>query len=411
MSSSEEQIVEKIAFKTDILSSYDSSEQRIALRSRPRRYLSFRYDASETWQAHYLRMATSAQQNKVVYTPLWHCACILTEDVEKGGYYFKIEKERLWAFRECNACYFYYGDMLDGSGSYFEIEAYNNDGTVKLKKPVKSRKPKGTCVLPILPMILQPEDSMISRFSNDSGMTLNFEILPVTDYPKIPDVYLEGNKSFYDADRPAYQIADTYNGFDVLRYEPTWSSDIEFGHDKNVNKLDNDTGTFLYYLKSGNISEHRSIEYITPNIVETYNLQRFFYRCRGQLVPFYAPTWLNDFNVDKDIKLTDGYISVEFNQYYLYYSGNSNRKQLIIFKTDYTTVILNIVGYSNYEDETGKKHGKLLVSGLNGNIQIKDILMVSFFCKYRLTTDELEIKYDTTEVSTVTLPMKEIQYG
>ena len=57
-----DKIVEKLEYKTQIHTAWDGTEQRMALRSEPRRFVSYDYIGNETWQSQYLRMLTFGQQ-------------------------------------------------------------------------------------------------------------------------------------------------------------------------------------------------------------------------------------------------------------------------------------------------------------------------------------------------------------
>lgn len=410
MSTNNDQIIEKIQFKTDIITSYNGTEQRIGLRSVPRRYFSYKYDSMFNWESQYLRMLNSNQQNNAIYLPIWHRMSTLTKTVNVGSYYFNIDPYKLWGFKGTDSCFFYYGDNKNGSGAYYQTVAYNSDGSIRLKRPMSSIKELGWYVAPICKVVIQSDTQLEARFSRDTNSTINFEIINNDYSPMIPSVYDYEVDNNYGrmADPTRYKFQDKYNEIEIFKYEPTWNSDISFGFNKNAVKLDNDTGKFSYYIKSPLIQENRSFEIVTANLADTDNLQRFFYRRMGQLNPFYSPTWLSDITVDTDIKQSDGFISTSFSQYYLYYSNNQNRKTLIIFLKDMSTIILSIVGYTIYEDDNGERHGKIIVGDIPRDIPMSEIKMVSFLCKYRLTTDELETAFDTTRVGTTTLPLKEV---
>ena len=296
----EDQIVEKFQFKTDIITAFDGSEQRSALRSIPRRYLSYKYTSTAAWEAQYLRMLTSNQQNSVMYIPMWHRATELREDIAVGAFYLKVPPKRLWGFRGSSSCWFYYGDSSASSGAYYDILAYNQDGSIRVKKYISSVKEAGNMVLPVMQAVVQPEDSMAAMFSNDTNMTMNFEIIVDPTFPSIPAFYDYTTNISYTPDRPTYTMDEKYNALEILNIEPTWGDDISLGHTKNADKLDNETGPFSYYVKSTIISEHRSMDIMTTQLEEADNIERFFFRVKGQLIPFYAPTWLNDLNIDKE---------------------------------------------------------------------------------------------------------------
>ena len=63
-------ITESWEFKTDILTAYDGTEQRICTRKCPRHFLSYDYDAMNQFQSQMLRAQVRVKQDVPYYIPM-----------------------------------------------------------------------------------------------------------------------------------------------------------------------------------------------------------------------------------------------------------------------------------------------------------------------------------------------------
>lgn len=404
-----ENIVERFEFKTQIHTAYDGTEQRAALREEPRRFFSFNYISVDTWQSQYLRMLIISRQNNTFKIPAWHRLHTIQEDINRGDYYYQADKRYLWTYRDISGVFFSYGDKINGGGSYYDIVNVSASGAIKLKKFSAAARKKGDFVCPVFTAVIQDSNDLNALFSNDTNLTMNFEIVPQDYGMTLPPSY--DYMTYRDDDTfilDNIKLPDQYNGLEVFKLWPPWSREIDMTYEKNVVKLDNETGSFYYDMKSHLIAENREIEYITLDVEETNNLQRFFFRCKGCLVPFYAPTWLHDITLDKDKPSSESFLSTQLTDFYRYYSDLPTRKNLIVFLNNGKTITSSIVGFSTYIDSKNIKHGKILLGDNIGDLRINDVRMISFLCKYRLASDILEIAYDTTGIGSAKIALKEV---
>ena len=83
------------------------------------------------------------------------------------------------------------------------------------------------------------------------------------------------------------------------------------------------------------------------------------------------------------------------------------KKALVLFMKDGSSIILDILGFSS-EEVNGRKLGKIFLSNsIQNNIYKKDVAMISFFNLCRFDDDVLQIDYETTEVATTRVVLKE----
>jgi hypothetical protein len=399
-------IIETLEFKTQIHTSWDGNEQRMALRNYPRRAVAYDYQGMTPAQSQYLRALTYAKQTEKIEIPLWHAGCPLNENAYTNFAKLKVGITDLWQFRGCEGVLFWKGD--EAGGDRYFLETINADGYLKLSELLeKDYSMSGTVVYPVSYGSLKSEDDYTIQTSCYASMSLNFDLMP--DYPiyPMPTTLNEDNFEPWEITTP-YQIAipSVYLGVPIFPIMPTWDDDITAKFTRNANKLDNDSGILEYDLKSLYSSETKDLDYILSSKSEINNFQRFFTHCKGMLKSFYAPTWLDDMTLTESAPIGQSYLMVSWPMFYKYYASMTRRKTIIVFMKSGNIKILPVAGYST--DTTGNFGKVYLDSPLTTNLLFKDIAMISFFCRYRFGSDILTTNYETTEIAKVTVPLVEV---
>lgn len=400
---SDEKISETLEFLTQIHTAWDNSEQRAALRTRPRRSISYDYIGTESRQSQYLRSLVYNQQTQIFQIPMWHAAYQVTGQFYEGNARLEMPVETLWQYRGCSGALIWLND--DYGGTYFPISALSVAGIIALGKQIEKDWQDGTGIIaPVAWGCL----SQLERYSNfiGSGTSLNItvEVIKEAEAPLFPSALsdrYEPEDKLYGTNLPAI-----YLGYELFMKPPTWASDMSANFGRNANRLDNKTGIFSYDLKSKEPVESRQIEYIMTSRAEINNMQRFFVNKKGRLHSFYAPTWLNDIEPVYDCPAGAMNIITKYSMYWRYFANAKNRNKAIVFYKDTTAEIIEIAGYST--DETGDYGRVMLVSPLRRSINIKDVSLISYLCRYRLDSDTMVIDYDTVSIASTSFSFVEV---
>lgn len=400
-----EKITEKMVFMTQIMTSWDGAEQRMALRSEPRRYISYDYLGVESWHSQYLRMLTFGQQTQLVEFPLWHAASPLQDKLYKGQASVRIEENALWGYRNIGGVELWTTDKI--GGLKYGLKYMTASGMLGINKQVLSDwEARSTTVIPVAVGVLSKEDKYVNLHSCLTSMTVNLELIRNQNAPTFPASFDEFHDETVTRNVIPRGLPDRYLGVEVFKAEPPLEDDISSSYTRNANRLDNETGIFRFDLKSTETTETKSITYLGLSKEETHNFQRFFYRCKGMLKSFWAPTWLSDLELIGDMDAGQIYLLVKFNMYWKYYAKSKRRRTLVIFYWNGTAEILKIAGYTI--DDTGQ-YGKLYLDNpLAHVLEKKKIEMISYFCRYRFASDELITDYETTGIARINFGLTEV---
>lgn len=398
-----ERISEQIEFLTQVHTAWDGTEQRAALRGRPRRYVSYEYIGVNTAQSQYLRALAASEQTRILQFPLWHANTILGQTVYRGQSIVPLAKEDMWNYRGCVGAMLWKND--EDGGEYFDAQTITADGVLRLKKQTSADwLSYKTVVVPVFHGILRQEGNYADAASNITNMTLNVEFINRGLGLGLPAAVGEWNYPRLTFPESKNAPAE-YMGRELFMAPPPWSDDIASRYARNANRLDNQTGAIRYDLKSSETTETRSLSYSAISRGEIQFLQRFFYRCKGRLKSFYAPTWINDVDLAEDA-ITGNELITKFNLYWKYYEPNKRRRCLIVFFADGTVEILKIAGYGL--DDTRKRGRIFLDAPIKRPIIRRQIRMISFLCLYRLNSDALATDYETTGIANMNLEITEV---
>lgn len=406
----ETMITERFEFKTNILTAYGGNEQRRKLRVIPRHYLSYDYKAMDCFQAQWIRGNMRVRQSDVIYLPMWHNPIRLSQDYIENTRYLYIGPTYMLSLHRCNTILIFKHDNYTLENISKVIESYG-DSYIYLKKPLSLDtvlSKKTAVIYPVIECSVQPNSTVDYIYTNGTNTTLNFEDILYTPDIDVPQKYLD-NYETYDSYNK-FNLPITYNGVELFLNTPQWVDDTDntLSVDKNAVKLDNDLGVFKYDVKNTKSYDKVGYNIYLQNKKEINNFIRFMNKTSGRFKSFYMPSWVNDFQICKDIQINTNYIYTKFSLLYKYYATNSRAKKLVIFKKDRTVKIITIFSYTT-ETINNVMYGKLLLSEpFNENLAISNIRMISYLNRVRFDSDSFTFNYETPVVAQVQLAFKEV---
>ena len=409
-------ITEKYEYLTDIITSYDGSEQRLKLRQYPRHFLTYDYSAMDLYQAQYLRGIMRMRQTDMWYIPMWHTPAYLVENFVADGFALKIDPDYLYPFNECEYLTIHIeDDATDSLGKNITREVNRYTATeIELRNRIRKRlEVENTFIYPLRRCIVQPTVGLSYGYSNGTEVAITFEDLNVKSRVHLPQsIRYEYEKITEQYNR--WDLPEKFNDLEVFFIEPRWKDDDDnqLSVDKNTFRMDNETGVFMYDLKNNHSYDTHSYNMLFETRPKINNLIKFFKRMCGRYKTFYMPTWANDFEIVRDISAGQSAIYTKFKRLYKFYLGNGTQKYIVIFTKDWKSYIYKIMSYS-YENltvgSTVEKYGKLLLQEqIEVSLNVEDILMCSYFNLVRFDDDALTIEYESNIVARANITVKEV---
>ena len=409
-------ITEKYSFNTDIITSYDGHEQRLKTRQYPRRLVSYDYDAMAPEEAQWLRAQLRMRQSDTVYVPMWHRPVRLASNFY-GGKFLYIDQRDFFGLYGAEAVeIFHYDDVMGAKDINVQKKIAEYDYTsssITLKTNLDRQLNRfNTWIYPLVKCNTQPTDNFNYVFSNGASVVMNFEDVLYDSGIPLPTEVVLGYDYENITQFNRFKLPEKYLDKDVLLNNPQWDIDDTsiLSITKNVERVDNTSGIFKYDLKNSMSYDSHKFIFLLRNRVMIDNIIKFFKNHAGMYKSFWCPSWVNDFNVIRDIVSGTNEILVSLSTLHMYYINNNRKKRIVIFTNDWESYIYEISGYSQFiEQSTGIRYGKVsLSSSIEKGIPLSNLRMISYFNLVRFDSDELQIDYESDEVATVNVVVKEV---
>lgn len=358
--------IEKLSWVSDIITSKDGTEQRMALNEWPDTTLSMTVQQHSD-KLHNLSSLLWGWQHRIYQLPLWHRHDNLTEPAYPGLNTVM-----------CQTAYagFRVGGMavLWAGFDYFEtveVEQILADRIIT-KRPLMQGWGKGTLVAACRPARLPQETSSTWTHADLAEVKLDFVLTDV------------------EVETP-FEFPVTYRGSPLLLIAPNWVSALD---ERNIRNLD----IFETELKSRFTVLNNDV----PNIVRTHawflnSKQRIHqFRCwlysrRGRVVPFWAPSWKNDFTLATKVEVGNTSIEVKNIGYRNFYQTRYGRQDLIMFLRDGSRIMRRITTAAAGPTSATEILG--LDQEISRVIEPRDVEMVSFLGEHRLDADDIELDW------------------
>lgn len=364
-------VVERLEWKTDLLQSFDGSEQRGALRIGPRASYEFDsfFSGSDRRRAETVMWGWGA---RVWALPIW------TDGLDLGAYLPIGSTEILLdtAGRDYSA-----GSlaMILASANSFEVLEVDSVAAdrIVLRRPTISAWPGGARVYP----------ARIAR---------------LMDTVRVPrwDGSASGTRVIFDATAPVDRTADdgtaTHRGYPVLTTRPNWSGgfDVEFA--RKLALIDAMTGKIFVDDESGIPFATQRMKFLLATRAEVAAWRAMLYALRGRVGAAWIPTWEDDFRVVAPIANTATAIDVEATGYTRQIELAPGRADVRIELADGTIYYRQITGSS---EASATVETLQIDAALGRTVAVSEIVSVSFMALCRLDSDAVELSHWTGETA------------
>ena len=358
-----------------------------------------------------LRGMSRIPQSDLWYVPLWCRPGYLREDFIIHGKSLYINTDYTYNFEGCEWIeIFVQDDYLQSGTNLVRRVDHFSDGIITLRKKIdRPLLVKNTWIFPLFKFSVKPSTSMNYVYSNGTAVTLGFEDLLLEPSIHVPYKY----RNEYDINIEKFNqwnMPSDIDGVEVLLNSPQWLEDesVKLQIDRNINRLDAETGVFIYDMKNYSTYDVHSMDIYLCGIKKINNMIKFFNRRGGKYQSFYCPTYANDFELIFDVLPTSNTLYTKYTHLYKFYANNSRKKKLIVFTKDWHSYIYDIMAYS-HEVIGGIDYGKLILSQPVDTMLKKDnVLMISYFNRVRFDNDTLVLNYESNVIANTTLVMREV---
>lgn len=366
---------EYLVWKTDVLNSYNGTEQRVRVRLSPRQQIAGKAYL-DPHEMHRVENLIYGWRKREWAIPMWIESRKIDSAVTAGD--FTVNASTLYGdFRVDRLAV-----LWEGPRKYdvFQIASLTAT-TITANRAIAQDFSANAVLMPIR-----------------SARMMRDPVRSASGYDAVLEVLLEVTDNIT---LTTYASTTQWNGEDTYFIEPLTGDEdgVDDSYIHRIDTMDFGSGVVNWNAPWNNIRISRAFELVLDGLEEIWEHREWLHRRAGRLRPFYMPTFENNFKV-----LTEGNIADSFRAEKNDYSAQGSARNTICFKmTDGTYEIRTVTGATlNVSDELE------VTFTPNLDRDASEVDEVNFFGLKRLSSDRLEIEWQPNNVAFTTVPITEI---
>jgi len=374
-------ITERLEWLTEVLESYDGTEQRVRLRQIPRRGFEYGFliEGQDSQVLDHLLFAWGA---RIYCLPVWTDGSTLAGEVAIGSTALTVQDA---ANRDYHAGGF---AVLWRSNTRHEaVEILSIAGnTLTLKLPLAGSWPAGTRVFP----------ARLARLEGEVAVARPTDTIAV------------GRCRFGVEDITAPAVADAgpaYHGYRVFDWRPNRSTDLEDRWRRKLSIIDYGTGLSTFDDESGAPLIGRTLTWLLTDRSAANAFRGWLAARAGRANPCWLPTFESDLEVTRTVAATDAGLVVRNVGYARFVAADPLRRDLRLLTTA-GTFHRRITGANEISED---EELLSLDAPLGVTLDPQQFLQVSYLELARLDQDAVELHWETDSVARVQLSTRTLR--
>lgn len=374
------------SFKTEILQSRSGKEQRIALRTSPRKDVSYQSLALGNAEFNRVKELLWAWQDKGFVLPELTRFVTSTLELLPGGSTMQVDDDALWLVPDSLVLLEYNGDT-----AVLVVESAAA-GSVTFKAATAATWPVGTRVYAALSGFIGSDMQAIRVTNAVSRLEMRFAVSPLSEPWIAPPV------------APA-----TFNGRELFLKRPNWVQEVSATAQHAVDEIDYDRGGIYRYSPFEFGIETRRALYLGRDAAEAQLMLDLYMRMRGRQGEFYMPTWEYDIVPKEAVSPASAGLRVSGPGLVEGYAESSVHKAIFVMKQDGTLLFRKVLSVSLVTDGGGTDSLITVDSVWGTTFDASNIVMCGWMPVWRLASDDLVIEWVTSTVAQVQLTMQTLE--
>lgn len=371
-----------IQYLTEVIESFDGTEQRIALRDTPRCSLSYLYSMTDEQQYRFDNKIATSTGSMIV--PLWPLQCQLSRAVQPGDTSVVLEA--------INAHVRTSDTLLISEGDESEVVSIESvaGAVVTLKNLAKKTFSTNAVVLPA--RIAYPADE-----SNSTSLLRGFDQHSIT----------------YDLDETQIRKPIPVDDFEylhgrpILPFRPDRSKDVTTQYNRLRETLDPLIGARSIYDRARGTVKVLGQTFTFFSEAERQRFEDFAELMTGAQGEFYIEGPGQAFELSEDIVVPTYKIRIKNSGYTNFANSNSLAPIAAIKLYDGTTIYRTILSATGNPDDTET----IITKEITVSLKTTDIETIVPLYLARFDSDEFRYIFDTNEVSTITKNIRQLLHA
>lgn len=370
-------VLERLEWRTDVLTAFDGTEQRVKIRSLPRRSFEYAVTVSGADRRR-MEAALFQWQGRAFAVPVWMDGELLASPVSAGG--FSVPADT--ATRDYHA-----GGLaiLLSSPNAFEIVEIDTveASSLTLARALVSSWPVGAEVYPVR-ICYVPDEVRLGRFTGDTAYgRMRFDVDEASEYAAASETL--------------------YRAYPVLELAPNWVQDIEQTYAIKRSTFDPGVGRQFREIESNVPALVQTHRWLLDGRAELGGFREWLYARAGRLSAFWLPTWAQDLELVATVGSSALTIDVAHCDYTDRIAQGIGRRDIRI-ETSTGTVYYRRIASST---EVSASVERLTIdSALGAALAPSDVRAISYMALARLDADAAEISWSRWDLGEAALNIR-----
>jgi hypothetical protein len=369
-------VIESLVWRTDVLNSYNGTEQRVRSRLSPRQQLAIRAYLNRD-EMHRVENLVYGWRKREWGVPMWIEARKVSSAVTSGDTTVNVDTQ--------------YGDfrverlavIWENPRKFDVFQIYSFDASsITLDRGVNDDYSADAYVMPVR-----------------SARMLRDPIRSASGYDSILETVLEVTDNTTLATSPT---ATQFNSEDTYFIEPLapGPDGVNDTYQHRIDSIDSGSGVVEWDAPWDNIRINREFELILEGAQEIWEHREWLHRRAGRLRPFYMPTFENNFKL-----LSEGNVADSFEAEANDYSRQATARNHLAFKmADGTYELRTVTGATINVSQNLE-----IQFSPNLDVDASEIDEINFIGLKRLASDRIEMEWRPNNVAITNIPITEIE--
>lgn len=361
-------MTEQLSWLTDVMEAYDGTEQRVELRTYPRRELSYEVTAYQQDQQR-MDAILFDWQARIFALPIWMDVGFTQAAVAVDDTVIQVNTDDLDYHANGLAV------LLHGSGSFETVEIESLTSTqLILKRPLQQSWPANTRIYPARTARMQ-QTQRVAHLS-----------------PALADGLFTFSIVDNDND-PAVESAASYRSIPVLEIRPKVQGVAGADYQRKISVIDHDVGIQTVDDASGKPVSTRDYHWVEHGRPAISALRAWLFARKGRLMPIWIPTWRMDITLVSDVLANALSIDIAHISYTRFLTHSVNRRDVRIQLVDGSVFYRRITDAA----DNGSYETLTIDADMGVSITPDDVSMISFMELHRLGSDAIAFSWPTID--------------
>lgn len=374
------------AFKTDMFTSRSGREQRRALRSTPRKKISFKATpAGDPFRAFNDLMAS--WHNNTVILPEAPRQAVAAQPIMPDDLTMTIYGDiPEWVVPEATV-------VLAYRGQYETRKVESAAGNIVVFTGASAILwPVGTKLHPGVSGRIEASLKTTRNTNRATTVDFSMDVTPASE-PVVPV--------------PA--APQTFNGRELFTVKPNWISLPDVTYESQREPVDYDRGVIAIFTPVAFVSQIRKMTYSSRDYAGMKELTDLFHRAKGQRGEFYMPTWEADIQVGKSSPVASRTIRINGTDFAKNYPADTVHKAVAVYFNDGSVIYQTVESIYEVNDADGNDSVIQVGADWTRIVSPATVKTISWLLVWRFATDTLTVEWLTNTVARCDMTFRSLE--